>query len=51
MACACSGMGVDEMYIKGVNTKEEKSSQKIIDLNYPENHPENYPVNIANFRK
>jgi len=28
VACACSGMGVDEMYIKDVNTKEEKSSQK-----------------------
>ena len=32
MACACSGVGVDEMYIKDVNTKEEKSSQKILEL-------------------
>lgn len=32
VACACSGMGVDEMYIKDVNTKEEKSSQKILEL-------------------
>lgn len=32
MAYACGGMGVDEMYIKDVNTKEEKSLQKILEL-------------------